>query len=59
MAVTNPITAMLQVFIFSGDEVLLDLLLQHQLLHTVQQLINGVSVGVDCLKALDLGPDGS
>lgn len=44
---------------FDGDDVLPDLVLQHRLLHALQQLVDGVDVGVDRLEALDLGPDGS
>lgn len=53
------IPAMLQVFILDGDDVLLDLVLQQQVLHVLWQLIHGVDVGVDQLEALDLGPDES
>lgn len=49
---------MLLVFIFNGDVTLLDLVPQHWLLLVLQQLIGGVSVGVDQLQALDLNPDG-
>lgn len=50
---------MLQVFIFSGDDVLPDLAMQHCFL-TVQQLVYRVGVGVDCCEVLDLslvGPE--
>lgn len=35
-----------------------DLVLQQRLLHPLQQLVDGVDVGMDGLKPLDLGPDG-
>ena len=40
-----------------GDLVALDL--QDQLLHTLQQFIDGIDVGVGQLKSLDLGLGGS
>lgn len=44
---TSFITALLQVFIFNGNDVLLDLVLQHWLLLlAVQQLVDVVDVGV-------------
>lgn len=43
---------------FDGDDMLADLVLQHRLLHPLQQLVDGVDVGVHGLEALDLGPDG-
>lgn len=43
---------------FDGDDMLADLVLQHRLLHPLQQLVDGVDVGVHRLEALDLGPDG-
>lgn len=49
---------MLQVSIFVGGDMLPDLLLPHQLLLMVQQLIDGVGIGIVQLKALNLDPDG-
>lgn len=43
---------------FDGDDMLPDLVLQQRLLHALQQLIDGVNVGVHRLEALDLGADG-
>lgn len=54
IAEISSITAMLQVFIFVGNGVLLDLVVQHQLLLMVQQLIDGIGVGVGQLETLDL-----
>lgn len=50
---------MLQVFIFNGNDVLPDLVQQHQLFCVVQQLLDGVGVGVGESESLDLGPDGN
>lgn len=47
---------MLQVFIFNGDHMLPEMVLQGGLFHEHLQLVN---VGVALLEALDLGPDGS
>lgn len=41
-----------------GDDMLADLVLQHGLLDALQQLVDGVDVGVHRLEALDLGADG-
>jgi hypothetical protein len=41
------ITEILLVFIFDGDDMPPDLVLQHKLLHLLLKLINGVDVGVD------------
>lgn len=46
IAKTSFITALLQVFIFNGNDVPLDLVLQHWLLLAVQQLVDVVDVGV-------------
>lgn len=43
---------------FDGDDMLPDLVLQQRLLHPLQQLVDGVDVGVHRLEALDLGADG-
>lgn len=43
---------------FNGDDVLPDLVLQPWLFHPLQQLINGVNVGVHRLEPMDLRPDG-
>lgn len=43
---------------FNGDDMLPDLVLQQRLLHPLQQLVDGVDVGVDGLEPLDLGADG-
>ena len=49
---------MLQVFVFSGNDVLLNLVQQYQLLLKVQQPIDGGGVGIELLEMLDLGPEG-
>lgn len=49
---------MLQVFVFSGNDVLLNLVQQYQLLFKIQQLIDGEGVGTERLEMLDLGPEG-
>lgn len=43
---------------FDGDDMLTDLVLQQRLLDALQQLVDGVDVGVHRLEALDLGADG-
>lgn len=47
---------MLQVFVFYGNDVFLNLVQQYQLLLKVQQLIDGGGVGIERLEMLDLGP---
>lgn len=42
---------------FNGDDMLPDLVLQQRLLHPLQQLVDGVDVGVHRLEPLDLVPD--
>lgn len=54
IAKISPITVLFQVFIFLGNNVLLYLAVQHQLLLVVQQLVDGIGVGVDQLEAPDL-----
>lgn len=54
-AVSAPFTTMLQVSILHAGGLFLDLVLQHLLLHLLQQLVDGV----DRLESLDLGQDGS
>ena len=49
---------MLQVFIFSSNVMLPDLVLQRWLLLLLLQLIDGVGDGADQVQALDLDPDG-
>lgn len=49
---------MLQVSIFDGGDTVPDLFLPHQLLLLVQQLVDGVGIGIVPLKALNLNPDG-
>lgn len=56
---TSSITTMLRVFIFHCNDMFPDLVLQHQLLFMVQQLVIGVDVGVDRLAVLDLSLDDS
>lgn len=56
----SAVTAMLpQAFILRGDEALPGVALHHQLLHTVQQFVDGGDIRVSSLGALDLDPDGS
>lgn len=43
---------------FDGDDMLPDLILQQRLLDALQQLVDGVDVGVHRLETLDLGADG-
>lgn len=43
---------------FDRDHMLPDLVLQQRLLHSLQQLVDGVDVGMDGLEPLDLGSDG-
>lgn len=43
---------------FNGNDVLSDLILQQRLLHTLQQLVDGVDVRMDGLEPLDLSSDG-
>lgn len=43
---------------FDGDHMLPDLVLEQRLLDPLQQLVDGVDVGMDRLEPLDLGPDG-
>lgn len=47
------------VLITAMHHVLLDLVLQHWLLHALSRLVDGVDSGVDQLKALDLEPQSS
>lgn len=53
------ITAIFQVFIFDGKEVLLNLVLHGWLLPAHQQLVGRVDVGVDQRKVLNLGLNSS
>lgn len=43
---------------FDGDDMLSDLVLQQRLFDALQQLVDGVDVGVHRFEALDLGTDG-
>lgn len=51
------ITATLQLCIFDGHALLSDLVLHHWFLYQLQQLVDGVDVGVD-QPDVDLCPDG-
>lgn len=42
----------------NGDDVLADLVLQRQILDALDQVVDGVDIGMHGLEALDLGPDG-
>lgn len=41
-----------------GDDVLSDLVLQRQVLDALDQVVDGVDIGMHGFEALDLGPDG-
>lgn len=50
------IAAMLQVFIFGSNYLLLNLVLQHWIMLLFQQLADGVGIGIGWLRAWDVCP---
>ena len=54
----NPPLQEKQTLTFNGDDMFSDLVLKGQVIDALNQVVDGVNVGMDGLEPLDLCPDG-